>query len=294
MSIGSKDIKYTLKVDEKGAIKSIDKLEKKSKSASKNMGAGFSAMSKLAVGAGVAVTALGAAFTKLAKDTIDYGDKLDKMSMRTGIAVSSLDKLNLIADLSGNSLDKVAIAIKTMNRNLDMARTGTGEASKALADLGLNVGDILRMELEEQFLTIAEAIDKMENPTLKSAAAQKLLGGRASDLLSMLPGLRKEFNKLSTVVGEDFTTASAAFNDGMRKVQKTIVDLIIPALTDALMLFNMLIYGMDNMPIAMMKIMRNKAAENLEKVKKGAYQDLTAASGLGPGVFSQSDMTKDI
>jgi len=188
--------------------------------------------------------ALAAAFTVTAvvgavKQFIGAASELQDLSDRTGIAASSLEKLQLAFEQSGIGLDAVTTGIARLEKALV---GGDHAAVSALDKLGLSVEDLKRMAPEDQFLTVADAIGRIQNPTEKAYAAMTIFGKGGQQLLAGLTGHLKEttdeFQKMGLVVDDQTIAAADQFGDELVVVGKqllalvaTIVGPLLPALT---------------------------------------------------------------
>lgn len=124
----------------------------------------------------------------LVKSSMDGIDKVSKLSRTLGIAVEDLRKLELAADLSGLTLETVARAVRNLNRGMVDFMDGTGEAVDAFEKLGITTEDVNAV-MGNQFRVlelIADRLLKVENSAIRSAIAQDLFGGRASEMLLVL------------------------------------------------------------------------------------------------------------
>ena len=136
---------------------------------------------------GMAATApLIAGFTAATAAFVATGDELEKMSQRTGFAVETLSGLKYAADQSGTSLAGIDKAAKKMATGILDADKGTGGLYESLGTLGVSLDALQKQTPEQQFLTLSDAISRVENPTLKAALAQKVFGRAGTELLPML------------------------------------------------------------------------------------------------------------
>ena len=188
---------------------------------------------KLAVGAGVAATALAAGFVALAKQTIDYGDKLGKLNTRLGVSVQMLDKMKQIADLSGVSFEKITSSFALMARNISEASTGMGIALPAFDKLGISVKKLLELNPDQQFIALSEAIMKIENPTERMATAMEIFGRSAAELLQLMPNLKKQLDGVTSVWDEKKAKQAEAFNDNITIMKKNFMDLVAKGVNPA-------------------------------------------------------------
>jgi hypothetical protein len=162
-----------------------------------SMGATLGAIGGSLAAAGSAITApilaSTAAFSAM-------GDKLDKMSGRTGATVEELSKLSHAAGLSGASIKDVETAMKYLARN------GIGPD-----DLG----------------KVADYLAGIDDPARKAAEAMRLMGRSGTTLLPMLNGgsagleaMKKEAEDLGLVMSTADSKSAAALTDQMDRLKK--------------------------------------------------------------------------
>lgn len=140
------------------------------------------------IGAGL-LAASGAALTPLvsaAQMFSDVGDQIAKMSARTGVSVEALSELGFAAEQSGTDLETVEAGLRTMQRVLGQAAKGSTQAQASLAGLGLSIDDLQKLSPEQQFKLIADRLSRIEDPTLRAAAAMKVFGKSGTQLLPLL------------------------------------------------------------------------------------------------------------
>ena len=97
----------------------------------------------------------------LATEFAQVGETYAKMSKRTGIAASDLSKLGFAAEQSGAGVAELGNGKKSLQRNLTEASRGNKTALESFQRLGLDIGQLETMAIDEQFLTISEAIKKL-------------------------------------------------------------------------------------------------------------------------------------
>lgn len=129
--------------------------------------------------------ALGAA----AKQALDYADNLTKMSDRTGIGVVALQRLEAIAKASGNSIEDIAGAVNRFQKGI-----ASGELDKPIERLGLSVAALRAQSPDEQFISIAKAIQQIPDPAEQARTAMELFGRAGADLL---PSLKADVDALA-------------------------------------------------------------------------------------------------
>jgi len=156
---------------------------------------------KTAVAAGLTV-ALGLAvneFKKLAEEAVDYGSKLDDANRKTGVSSQFLEELSYSAGGVSQKLDTVAGALTKFGLHLeDAVKNPTGDAAKALKELGISLDDprVQLGDIEGVANQVAVAFESMSDGGQKNALAMALMGKTGPELsqaLSELSEKRKEF-----------------------------------------------------------------------------------------------------
>lgn len=159
-------------------------------------------------------------------------DKLGKTSSRLGIGVEALQELRFAADLSGVSINTLDMALQRSTRRIAEAAQGTGEAVKALEELGLSAQTMASLTPDEQMYELADALSEVTNQGDKVRLSMKLFDSEGVALLNMLDGgskglrgMAREANKLGIVMSQDNVRAVEASNDAwgtLGKVMDTI------------------------------------------------------------------------
>lgn len=206
------------------------------------IGAGFAAV-------GAAISApLAAATGIFAK----FGDQLDKTAARTGLSVEALSELGFAAERSGASLDNVEKAVRKLAVVTRGAQLGQKEFADAFAELGINVVEFAKLNPEQQFSRIAEALSRVEAPGRRAALAIKLLEESGAQLLPLLSlgangieALREEARRLGITIDTETATAAAQLTDALGDVKSQVRAVAVsigaalgPALTDIIRLLN--------------------------------------------------------
>ena len=174
------------------------------------------------------------------------GDNLQKMSLRTGLSVEALSELGFAAEQSGTDLEHLERSLRHMQRAIVAAATGSESAIEALALLGLTVTDLAKASPEQQFMMIADAMSRIENPTLRAALAIQLFGRLGTALLPLIQrgaagieDLRRQARELGLTTSTESANAAAALRNSMnilwrvvRKGISTIGAAVAPVLKD--------------------------------------------------------------
>ena len=195
--------------------------------------------------AGIGAVAVGQFLTRTAMSAIQYGDELQKASIKSGVAVEQLSALAYAAKQSDIDLGSLSESLKKMQLALSQATTGGKEQKKTLDALGISLEDIKNLNADEQFILIAQQISSLTNPADKARAATELFGKAGANLLPLFEqgadGIRKaaqEAKNLGLILSTEQTKKLADADDSVKRLSSswqgfatTLVSKVAPALT---------------------------------------------------------------
>jgi TP901 family phage tail tape measure protein len=222
----------------------------KLQAAMKNVTAMFKGFGEIISGWGTQMMRAGAAvvapLVAVAKIAGSMGDNFKDMSDRTGITVEALSELDYVTSQTGTSLAAFEAGIKNMQKNLVEAAGGSHEATAALRALGLTVEKLRGQSPDEQFRSIAQAMEDIESPATRAALAMKIFGKSGTELIPLLTAgsaelqrLHQQFERLGILITTQEATAAADFNDKLtelwlvlKRAAFHIGSVLLPALTD--------------------------------------------------------------
>lgn len=202
-------------------------------------------------GLGAAATAAAAALFGAVKAAADYGDQLDNMRQRTGIAVEDLAKLQYAAKLSDTSTEALGKGLKVL-AGLMVAAAGGAANSSALFEqyhIALRNTDGSVRSTVDVLGDLADVFSTMPDGANKSALAAEFFGQKMGvELIPLLnqgkagiQALGDEAVRLGLVMGADQAKAAADFNDRLDKMSAlsnaakvAIGAALIPVLNDFL------------------------------------------------------------
>jgi hypothetical protein len=192
---------------------------------SKVAGASFKA---LAVG----VTALGGALTALTITSLKQVDAQTKVARRLGLTQKALAGLTLAAEQTGNTQRNLELALQRSTRRIAEAATGTGEAVKALDELGLSATALVKLTPDQQFLALADAFEKVEGQSNKVRLGFKLFDSEGVALINTLKLGREELEAfqaeaeaLGLTLTDTQTKAIEDANDAVGKFKSSLTGL---------------------------------------------------------------------
>jgi len=194
-------------------------------------GASVRAMGLRVAAAGTAMLAplLGAA--KLFAST---GDQLDKMRARTGFSAEALSELGFAAEQGGASIDQLDRSLAAMARFSVMVERGLKTSTDLLDMLGVSAEQFKQASPEERFKLLAEAISKIEDPTLRAGIALNVFGRSGRELLPMLEGgrasieaLQEEARRLGITMTDEDATSAAELTDAMNRLKRQLQAIVV-------------------------------------------------------------------
>lgn len=166
------------------------------------------------------------------RQTADEIDRTAKTADRLGVTTEALIGLRYAADLAGLGAEGFDSALSTMTKNVGLAAQGTGRARQALDTLGLNFQNLASVSPENQLKAIADALDAVENPTIKAALASRIFGDQGQAMLNVLAGGSKTLEEFQTRAGEinlTFSRLDAAqveiANDALNTMTQSLSDV---------------------------------------------------------------------
>lgn len=185
--------------------------------------------------------------TQFASQAAAAADAIGKLSSMTGMAEEPLQVFTQIAAYGGVSSTQFGDALQKMSRGMGEAANGTGTAKRAIESMGLSVNDLLKMSPSQQFMALGTAIQGIEDPAKRSAAAADIFGRSGTKLIPMFEDLEgnakataKEMLELGQVLSGTQVDNIEAMNDSFEKVRKTAFTIgqqvlanFAPAITQA-------------------------------------------------------------
>lgn len=186
--------------------------------------------------------------TRSLQDAAARMDKLAKVSDKLGIASERLAGIQHAANQTGVATNTLNMALQRMTRRVAEAAAGTGEAVKALKELGIDAQELNKLSPDMMFNRIAGAMAKVEGQSNKVRLAFKLFDSEGVDLVNTLSlgsdglnRMQKEAEQLGIAISREKLAEIEKFNDEMKKLgdafkgisNKILID-IAPAATEAI------------------------------------------------------------
>jgi hypothetical protein len=191
--------------------KSTDKLKKS-----------FGGLKSAIVGA-LGVAGLGA----MTKELLSSGDALAKTSAKLGLSTDALQKYRFAAEQSGIQIRTFDIALQRMTRRVAEARQGSGEAEKALEEMGISLADSggKAKSTETIFGEVADKMQGMASQSDKVRLAFKLFDAEGVGLVNMMQQgsgaiqeMGDELQSVGGILNSETLASFEKFNDLTNKI----------------------------------------------------------------------------
>lgn len=160
------------------------------------------------------------------------GDSLDKMSARLGISAVKLQEWSFAATHAGAAPEDLEDALKDMSEKIaEVAGGDTGDAAQLFSAQGISVKDASGKirPASDIFEEVADAIQRNEDPALRTKMAMVLMGDSGRKLIPMLSGgaqglddMAKQARDLGLVMNEDAVAAAAQMTDHMDDMKASV------------------------------------------------------------------------
>lgn len=127
-----------------------------------------------------ATAAVGAtAFAAMAYQAMKLADEIVDTAKANDIAVDSVLKLRSALALSGGEAENAGKFISSFTATIDKAAEGSFETQKTLKTLGVSLGDLRTMNIDQLFTKTVDSLANMDDPLTRNAKAMELFGKAA-------------------------------------------------------------------------------------------------------------------
>lgn len=195
-----------------------------------NIGSGIG----IGIGVGIvnAVSAIPGQIAGVVTGQMEAIDKAAKASDTLGTATEKLLGLGYAGDLAGASMEDLTGSLSKMTRNLGEAISGSATAKAAFASLGLDVGKLAGMDSIDAMGQIGDALNKLPNPAMRTAAAMDIFGKGAASIIPLLASgsegiaaATKEAEAFGLAINRVDAAKVEQANDAMTRVKSAIMGL---------------------------------------------------------------------
>jgi hypothetical protein len=204
--------------------KGVNKMSK----STMGFGAKLGIVGAAVAGATAGILALSRAASKVSEAFVRM-DAVAKTARSINMAAQSFQGLQHAASLAGVEGEQMTGGLSKMLKGLGEAAMGLGQARIAMEQLGISTLDMQQLSTEEQFLKIADALNKVDDPAKRAALAVQFFGRTGLKLLPMIEqgseAIRQQAAEMERLQGPmtdlDFTNIEEG-NDAANRFGKTV------------------------------------------------------------------------
>tara|TARA_R110002020_G_scaffold29874_3_gene94317 strand:+ start:981 stop:2216 length:1236 start_codon:yes stop_codon:yes gene_type:complete len=152
---------------------------------------------------------------------IDKFDRIGKLATRFDVTAETLQKLGHVAQIGGADLETVAKAMKTLNTSAADAKEGMATYVREFDTLGIKVDDFFKLNHEQRWLAIADAVKNATDRNAAMAAITKLMGRAGAEVFTILEqggAATREMMESITVAKDETVKAIEEINDKMTEL----------------------------------------------------------------------------
>ena len=255
--------------------------EKSGKSFGESLAKGIKTTSAIIAGAltvatGAAV-ATGKAFINTANDISSMGDAIGDNAAKMGVSTKFYQEYDFVLQRAGSSIDSLKTSMKTL-------ANAAVNGSDAFTALGISQEEIASLNQEQLFERTLTALQGVEDTTLRTSLASKLLGKGAIELGGVfdmtadeVAATKQEMYDLGVYMDEDMIDASDNYQDTMLNMQDSVKGLKISMIKDFLP-------GITSVMDGLSKVFSGRGG--VEEIKTGLTSVIQNITAMAPQFFT--------
>ena len=283
--------------------KDLNRLDAKSKDASKGFDLSFG---KIGLAAGVAGAAVKAGMMAVEGATaaaravvdgfgqaIDLGGQLDDLSSRTGETAGNLLVLQKAFELAGVGADKVGGTVNKLQKFMADAAAGGAEQTATLNALGLSMADLAGKTPTEQMQMLASKISGISDPAQRARAAMEVFGKSGGELLPLLNNFSGQMEEAQFQLGslpgvmDRSAAAFASLGDNLDSMGSKAMQFAAGFIEDALPALNAFTKSLSGIDAAGWGQALMKQVMSVADFLIGAFQaPMPAIEAIGQGLLA--------
>jgi hypothetical protein len=179
-----------------------------------------------------------------AKSVAEGGAQVLHLSQQLGMSTADISKLGYTAAAMGLDIGSVGTMFDRLEKNMVLARTGTGQQQAAFQALGISASELKNLSLDQVMDRIADSFSRAADGPDKTAIAIALMGRTGAQMIPVFDqgraGLEK-FNEEAEASGvvlhgtmaqgmEDSTIAMSALGQSTKGLGISLFELFKPAI----------------------------------------------------------------
>lgn len=277
-------------VDTAEAEKSISSTGSKADGLGNKLAAGIKTAGEWALGLTAAAAAVGAGMFALGKSAAETLDTIDKGAQSMNLTTDAYQEWSYILSQNGTDISNLQGWMNKLTNGIDDLGKGTTSATEKFDRLGLSYEELEAKSPEEQFQTVIEALQNVQDESERAAIRNDLFGNSSSDLAALLnqesgaiDELKDKAHDMGMVIEEDAISAGVKFQDSLDTLTRSASGLGTQFAAD---LLPILTAGMEWLTDELPKI-KEKAQEIWDKISPifdafgGAFESIRSAFASG-------------
>ena len=169
--------------------------------ATQAMSSGFSRAANAALFLKAAIVAASAAAATLFATTNNGVREFNSLANSLNLTYNQLARLRAVSEGANLETDMMIDLAKTLNEQIGEAANGNKDFEKSFARLGLSMSDLTKLGVDEQLITVTDALGKVSSQSDKAQIGATLFGDNWLSALKLtevnVKTLVSEFDKLS-------------------------------------------------------------------------------------------------
>ena len=248
---------------------------------------------KLAAAIGVAVAAMSAIEVSVVNNVREF----NSLASSLGLSYTQLERLQSVSSKANLETDMMIDLAKTLNEQIGEAANGNKDFEESFSRLGLKMDDLIKMGVDEQLLTVAQALGEVTSQADKAQIGATLFGDNWIPALQVaipkIQQLSEEYDKFGIKLSDtdvsrliELDVAFDGLVDNVTQISKKISSDLAPALTVAINKFNEFLGASNNTEyeskislLTDITIQFSAVVVNVASVIRGAFELIGAAIG---------------
>ncbi len=126
--------------------------------------------------------------------------ELQNLATETGVSASRISELEQAAIRLGGSGEMVTTGLRGVSAFFVQLSEGSPEALRALALLGVRFQELRGLSIDQQFLRLGEALNRLPNAAQRSQVAMQIFGDGSGQMLRLCSKAAKPGNGWPTLL----------------------------------------------------------------------------------------------
>jgi hypothetical protein len=166
-------------------------------------------------------------FAALSRNSLKAADDIGKITQAVGGTAEEVSALSLAFRQNDSNQEGARTALEKTAKVLGDVRAGSQDAIDALAQIGVNARELTQLNTPRALEQIARKLVEIEDPAQRFAAAQKIFGRNAQDMIVALNAVGSQgidpfiarARELGVLIDDDLAEAAARARDALATIQ---------------------------------------------------------------------------